>query len=241
MGIQSSKLLALLSAAEAERLSPFLHEVQLGRGQGLLEAGSLIDYVWFPHDCVTSTVVDSAEGPTIEVGLMGYEGMVGLSLALGKAVSNTTVIVQIPGTATKMAAHDFTRHVVHERSELFSLLLQYTDSFMAMVAQTAACNSLHAIDERLARWILMVHDRIGRNDIALTQEFLAFMLGVRRPSVSLAASDLQQRGLIRYGRGQINVIDRKGLERCACDCYNIVRDIMSGMFPMGGAMREEGA
>jgi CRP-like cAMP-binding protein len=172
---------------------------------------------------------------------MGYEGMVGLSLVLGKTISNTTVIVQVAGGATRISERDFTRHVIQERGELFNLLLQYTDSFMAMVAQTAACNSLHPIDERLARWILMVHDRVGRNDIMLTQEFLAYMLGVRRPSVSLAASDLQQRGLIRYGRGQITVLDRKGLERCACDCYKIVSDIMSGMFPLGGALREEGA
>lgn len=225
-----SKLLALLSDEERQRLSPYIREVKLHLHQELLEAGSPIHSVYLPHDCVTSTIVDNADGTTIEVGLMGYEGLVGISAILGKSMSNTTVIVQIAGTASQMLIEDFRLHVVQERSELFTLLLQYTDGFMAMVAQTAACNSLHSLDERLARWILMVHDRVGRNDIPLTQEFLAYMLGVRRPSVSMAASGLQQMGLIRYSRGEITVLDRAGLEENTCACYAIVRNIFEGMY-----------
>ncbi len=239
--MQQSKLLALLPQDERDRLSPFLHEVSLRQNDELVEAGYPIEHVWFPHDCVTSTVVDSAEGATIEVGLMGYEGMVGLSLLLGKRISNTTVIVQVAGRATKMAAADFIRHVVQRRGNLFDRLLQYTDAFMAMVAQTAACNSLHSIDERLARWILMVHDRVERNEILLTQEFLAYMLGVRRPSVSLAASGLQQMGLISYSRGHMTIRDRHGLEERACPCYEIVRNIAGGIFPRENEQRREGA
>jgi CRP-like cAMP-binding protein len=223
-------LLEALSEAERARLSPALRQTQLRQNEELLEAGEPIQAVWFPHDAVTSTIVDSAEGTTIEVGLMGLEGMVGLSLLLGKSISSTTVIAQIPGTATCMSADDFRRLVIGERGELFELLLAYTDNFLAMVAQTAACNSMHSVDERLARWILMCHDRVGRDDMPLTQEFLAYMLGVRRPSVSLAASGLQQVGLIQYGRGNLTVMDRFGLEERACACYGIVRSIAEGVY-----------
>ncbi len=228
--MHQSRLIGLLSETERQRLAPYLKEVHLHQNQELLEAGGPIDNVWFPHDCVTSTIVDSAEGTTIEVGLMGYEGMVGFSAVLGKTVSNTTVIVQLPGTATRMSYSDFSRYILDDRSELLDVILQYVDAFVAMVAQTAACNSIHSVDERLARWILMVHDRVGRNEMQLTQEFLAYMLGVRRTSVSLAASSLQQIGLLQYKRGHITVVDRQGLEDRACACYAIVRTISEGMF-----------
>jgi CRP-like cAMP-binding protein len=225
-----SKLLASLPDQERARLAPYLEVVELQPNQGLLEAREPIDFVWFPHDCVTSTVVDTPEGATIEVGLMGMEGLVGLSLLFGRARSNTTVIVQIGGTATRMRARDFAAQVIAPRGQLYDNLLMYADAFMAMVAQTAACNSLHAIDERLARWILMTHDRVGRNEMPLTHEFLAFMLGVRRSSVSIAASALQQNGLIRYTRGQITVIDRTGLETQTCACYGVVHQIMKDFY-----------
>ena len=230
MAMSESKLLSSISEAERNRIAPHLQVVELKSGQGLLEAGELIECIWLPHDCVTSTVVDTPEGTTIEVGLMGTEGLVGLSLLLGSTRSNTTVIVQIPGTATRMHAGDFIKYVVDPRGEFFELLLRYTDAFMAMVAQTATCNSLHAVDERLARWILMTHDRTGHDEMPLTQEFLAYMLGVRRASVSMSASGLQQRELIKYSRGQITVVDRHGLEDVTCACYGIVRAITDDLF-----------
>jgi|SRR5579884_169660 len=225
-----SKLLTSLSHDERKRIAPRLEVVDLKSGQGLLEAGEPIECVWFPHDCVTSTVVDTAEGGTIEVGLMGLDGLVGLSLLLGATRSNTTVIVQVAGSASRMRAQDFKEYVVEPRGEFYELLLQYADAFMAMIAQTAACNSLHSVDERLARWILMTHDRIARDEMALTQEFLAYMLGVRRASVSMAASGLQQMGMIKYSRGQLTVLDRARLEDCSCACYGIVRDITDRLF-----------
>jgi CRP-like cAMP-binding protein len=229
-GMSESKLLSSLSDSERDRIEPHLKVVELPSGHTLLEAGGPIDCVWFPHDCVTSTVVDTPEGTTIEVGLMGMEGLVGLSLLLGASRSNTTVIVQIPGSASTMSAEDFNECVVKPRGEFFDLLLRYTDAFMAMVAQTAACNSLHSIDERLARWILMTHDRISRDEMSLTQEFLAYMLGVRRASVSMAASGLQQMGMIKYSRGQLTVLDRARLEDCSCACYRVVREITDRLF-----------
>jgi CRP-like cAMP-binding protein len=233
--VSKSQVLSTLSRAETERVAPYLHIVHLKSGQTLLEGGEPIDCVWFPHDCVTSTIVDTAEGATIEVGLMGMEGLVGLSLLLGAPRSSTTVIVQIPGEATTMTAENFKEHVIAPRGELFERLLRYTDAFMAMVAQTAACNSLHGIDERLARWILMTHDRTRRDEMPLTQEFLAYMLGVRRASVSIAAGGLQQMGLIKYNRGQLTVLNRAGLEESTCACYRIVRRITDQLYKDGRA------
>ena len=181
-----SRIINALSEKERNRLAPYFHPVELHLNQQLVEAGDLIASVYFLRDCVTSTIVDTAEGATIEVGLMGAEGMVGVSLLLGRSVSNTTVIVQMAGSAIRMSADDFRRYVVEPRSEMFELLLHYADAFIAMVAQTAACNSVHSVEQRLARWILMTHDHVRRDEFSLTQEFLAYMLGVRRPSVSLA-------------------------------------------------------
>jgi CRP-like cAMP-binding protein len=228
--MHESSLLTNLSHAERQRLNPCLEPVTLELRQPLLAVGEPIQHVWFPHDAVTSTVVDTPEGTTIEVGLMGFEGMVGLSLLLGVESSNTTVIVQIPGSGTRMRADHFRSCVVQVGGELYERLLRYTNAFMAMVAQTAACNSLHSIDERMARWLLMIHDRVQRDEFPLTHEFLAFMLGVRRPSISIAAGALQHNGFIRYNRGLLTITDRSGLEQTVCVCYRIVRALMEGVF-----------
>ena len=200
---RGSRLLAGLPEVERQRIASVLEIVDLKQGDTLLVAGEPIPYVWFPHSCVTSTLVDTPDGRTIEVGIMGLEGVVGLSLVLGLAVSNATVIVQIAGRASRMRAAEFVRGIREPRGAAYDAMLRYTDAFLAMVAQTAACNSLHPIEERLARWMLMTHDRIQRNEMPLTQEYVAYMLGVRRASVSIAASALQQRGLIKYSRGSL--------------------------------------
>jgi CRP-like cAMP-binding protein len=228
--LTASKLVTSVSENERNRLAAHMETVYLEQGQTLLNAGEAIEHVWMPHDCITSTVVDTPEGQTIEVGLMGLDGMVGLSLIFGQRVSNTTVLVQIPGHATRMSASDFTEHVVQPRGEMYEAVLRYADAFMAMVAQTAACNSLHTVDQRLARWILMTQDRLPTNELGLTQEFLAYMLGVRRASVSMAAGALQDAQLIRYSRGHITVLDRLGLEKATCRCYGIVRSITDRLY-----------
>ncbi len=220
-----SRLLSSFPDAEYDRIAPLLEQRELRQGQVLLTQGDAIDAVYFPESCVTSTVVTAPDGTTIEVGLMGYEGLVGLSLLMGAVRSNTTVVVQIPGTANCMSAVDFMEHIVRPHGESYTLLLRYIDVFMAMVAQTAACNSLHTIDQRLARWILMTHDRVRRADMPLTQEFIAYMLGVRRASVSIAAASLQSLSLIQYSRGHIKVLDRERLEEQSCPCYEIVRKL----------------
>jgi CRP-like cAMP-binding protein len=226
---RENRLIASLTADERTRLAPHLQLVEMKNGETLLRAGEKVDHIWFPNDCITSTVVDTPEGQTIEVGLMGLDGVVGISLLLGRPVSNTTVIVQIPGSAYRMQTADVEQYVIAPHGEFYNALLQYTDTFMAMVAQTAACNSLHEVQQRMARWILLTQDRIGRDNIPLTQEFLSYMLGVRRASVSVAASTLQDLGLIRYSRGNVEIVDRAALEKAACACYRIVRDMTNNI------------
>jgi CRP-like cAMP-binding protein len=227
---RENRLISSLTGDEWARIARHFELVDLKNGATLLRVGERIRYLWFPNDCVTSTVVDTPEGATIEVGLMGLEGVVGLSLIMGRTVSNTTVIVQIPGTAYRIRAEDVVTHVITPHGQFYEALLRYIDSFMALVAQTAACNSLHTVDQRLARWILLTHDRIGSDTLPLTQEFLGYMLGVRRASVSAAASGLQDLGIIRYSRGQVQVVDRARLEQNACACYGIVRTMTDELF-----------
>jgi CRP-like cAMP-binding protein len=228
-----NRLLSSLPAQEKGRLSPFLEEVELKLRQTLLEVGQPIKYVYFPDDSVTSTVVQTVDGGTIEVGLMGTEGMVGLSLLLGIEKSNTTVFAQIPGKATRMKAVDFNEHVREKRGALYTLLQRYTNAFMGMVAQVAACNNQHSLEERMCRWILLTHDRVQRDEFILTQEFLSQMLGVRRPSVSVVASTLQNAGMIRYTRGSVTVTDRRGLESASCECYGLIVEMMDSVFEGG--------
>jgi len=232
--VQENLLIQDLPADEQARLRPYLERTAMDFRETLIEAGEPIHYVWFPHDSITSTVVDTPEGTTIEVGLMGIEGMVGLSLLLDAELSNTTVIVQVPGIGTRMRADHFIEHVVKAGGVLYQRLLRYTNAFMAMVAQTAACNSLHGVDERLARWLLMTHDRVQRDQFPMTHEFLSYMLGVRRPSVSVAANTLLQDGYIRYSRGVMTILNRQGLEEVVCPCYKIVKaTLATALEPVG--------
>lgn len=225
-----SFLLTCLPDKERERLRPYLEPVFLDFKQGLLERDEPIPYVWFPHGAVTSTVVNSPDGSTIEVGLMGAEGMIGLSLLYGVETSNATVVVQMPGRAARMRASDFNRQVVEMGGPLLRLLLRYANYFAAMVQQHAACNSVHPLEERMCRWILLTRDRVQRNEFPLTQDYLAQMLGVRRPTVSKVASGLKREGLINYTRGSITVTDRKGLEEHSCECYEIIREQVERTF-----------
>lgn len=228
--MQKNRLLTTLPQQEYDRLKPFFEDVHLKLREPLLEINQPIRYVYFPDDAVTSTVVETLDGGTIEVGLMGVEGMVGLSLLLGTEISNTTVFAQIPGRATRMKAADFIEEVREKRGVLFKLLQRYTNAFMGMIAQVAACNNQHSLEERMCRWILLTHDRVQKDEFILTQEFLSQMLGVRRPSVSVVASTLQHAGMIRYSRGNVTIIDRKGLEASTCECYGLIVATMDDIF-----------
>ena len=168
---------------------------------------------------MTSTLLELPDGESIEVGLMGAEGLTGLNLLYGVARSNTTVIAQIPGSAVRMPAPVFVREVVRLGGPAYQLMLRYAHAFNEMVAEVAACNASHSVEQRCARWILLAHDRVGRDSFPLTHEYLALMLGVRRASVSSAASLLRMVGAIDYSRGHVNVTDRERLISAACGCY----------------------
>lgn len=220
---RENQILARLPEAERQRIAAYLEPVTLEHRQVLLRKGEPIEAVWFLDDAVTSTVVDTPEGTTIEVGMMGAEGFVGLSLVLGTEVSNTTVVVQMSGRAHRMRAEDFRRHVSAPGGPLYTLLLRYSNAFMGAVAAGSACNSLHPVGERVCRWLLTTQDRVRADHFPLTQEYLSLMLGVRRPGVSEVAGSLKRDGLIDYTRGSITVLDREGLLDRSCECYEEIK------------------
>ncbi len=217
-----ANLLLAQSGAALRSLAPHLTVVTLRRGQTLTRRHDPIAQLVFPHHAVVSLVTRTAEGQAMETGLIGREGCVGTEALLGAdgAVSDSTV--QVPGDAT-IAALAPMQAAFAEDAGLHDALLRHLRALLAQVMQSVACNRMHAAPERCGRWLLMVHDRAGRDDLALTQEFLAEMLGVRRPTVTLVLQALQQAGLIATPRGRIVVRDRAGLERAACECHRVIR------------------
>jgi CRP-like cAMP-binding protein len=214
---------SLLTALSQEDLKQFfsdLYPVSLSLRQILYETGAPLEHVYFIEDGVASVLTTMANGATIEVGMIGAEGMVGLSALLGGEISAQHVVVQIPGNALRMNAA-LCKNAFDQRAAIRATFLRFTEAVLNLSAQTAACNRLHAIDQRCARWLLMAFDRIQSDVMPMTQEFLSSMLGVRRAGVTEAAGELQRSGLIRYQHGRITLIDREGLEAAACECYQI--------------------
>ena len=217
-----NKILAALPSKEYNRLLSHLTPVSLQRGDTLYETKDRIKYVYFVNRAVVSLVTHMVEGTSVEVGLVGNEGMVGLSIVMGDDVSQNHAIVQIPDGAMRMESDKLKKELLRG-GQLQTLLLRYSLVLLKQVSQTAACNRNHNLGERLARWLLLCHDRVGGDEIRLTQEFLAQMLGTRRSRVSEAAIILQSAGLIHYSRGIITILDREGLEEFTCKCYQVVR------------------
>jgi CRP-like cAMP-binding protein len=217
-----NSLLADLPRNSYRDLLPDLVPVTLDFGDVLYEPEDRIHDVYFPGRSVVSllTVVDGHSA--LEVGLVGHEGMVGIPLALGVAVSSVRALVQGSGPAMRMSAGNF-RKALDASQPLQRGLHRYTHGLMAQITQTAACNRFHVVEARLARWLLMTQDRLGSGKFRLTHEFLSHMLGVRRVGVTHAASTLQRQGLIEYRRGDIRIVERAGLEAAACTCYERVR------------------
>jgi CRP-like cAMP-binding protein len=218
-----NKLLAALPKEDYNRLFPCLEEVTLVYGTTIYEPGEKIRDVYFPSSGIVSLLTAVEEGATLEVGIVGKEGFVGLSVFLGVKTSNTQAIVQGQGLAMKMKAADFLREVGKVEA-LPRLLQRFTHSLLSQVSQSAACYRFHPIEARLARWLLMTADRAESTEFRITQEFLSDMLGVRREAVNKAAVVLQQKGLIKYSRGHLTILDRKQLEKTTCACYGILRD-----------------
>jgi len=222
--VRRNRLLSLLPAAELERIHQHAEEVEIPFRQSLYEADRAIKYAYFPHAGVFSMVQepDAQGGIAVELATIGNEGMVGLQLVLGGETMPSTCFCQVSGQAARIEAAQF-RKLLQSCPHLLPLLLRYVQAVLSQIAQSAACNRTHPIEQRCARWLLMTHDRVGENHFLLTQEFLAQMLGVRRPSVSVAASMLQKAGLIRYARGLVVISDRDGLEAASCSCYQVIR------------------
>ena len=222
-GPSKNLLLAALPQSELKRLAPFLTRVSLELGQVLIEPEEPIRYVWFPNDAITSTIQRLSDGSSIESGMMGLEGMVGIQLWLRQRTTPQLTEVQVDGTAERMDAAVFLREVASTSSPLNDLVAAYTHGFLVFTGQVAACNRLHSVDQRLCRWLTMVRNRIpDRSSFPLKQEFLAEMLGVQRPTVSTAAGMLQKAGWIRYSRGLVDILDVEGLRSGACECYKIM-------------------
>lgn len=213
-----------LPRKDYRKLLPVLEPVELAFGQVLYESQARIRYVYFPNDCFVSMLTGVDGDRSCEVGLIGSEGMIGLPVALGIAVSPFRAVVQGGGTAMRMKIADFRREF-SESAALKRELFLFTHLLMIQIAQTAACNRFHHVSQRMARWILMTSDRIKSNEFRITQQFLALMLGVRRVGVSVAASGLRERKLLAYRRGRFTILDHRGLVAAACGCYKIVNDV----------------
>lgn len=218
-----NRLLASLSPETLDQLRPSLTLVTLVSGQVLHERDSRIDDVFFMEQGIASLSADTFDHGQVEVGLTGWEGMVGASVLLNpNAAAVHRAFIQIPGSAFRMGARAL-RQAVERSPELRDRCLRYVQFLMVHMAQSAACNARHEVPERLGRWLLLCHDRVVGDELPLTQEFLSRMLGVRRAGVSVAASVLQVGGLISQSRGRVTVLDRAGLEAAACDCYRLVQ------------------
>ena len=208
-------------------MSRALEPVQLEFGQVLSEAGDALRHVYFPLDSVVSLLAEVDEGDVLEVGLVGREGLTGMPLALGMPTSPVLELVQGTGSALRMPAKAFLAEL-GRTPKLRRLVDRCVFIAMATAMQIAACNKAHRLEARLARWLLMVRDRLGSNDSQLTQDFLAKMLGVRRAGVTEAATVLQKRGLIAYTRGRIRILDAEGLGALACSCYAVIQELERG-------------
>ena len=217
-----NRLLASLPSDVLLELLPTLSPVALPIRQPLYNPDAVIDSVYFIESGMVSLVASLDEGMQAEVGTIGREGMLGLSLLSGIDTPFIESMVQMPGTALRMTARDFRREMASD-GPFRALLLRYNEASQAQIMQTAACNGRHGLEQRLARWLLMAHDRADGNELHLTQEFIAMMLATHRPSVSLSAGILQRAGLIRYAGGRITILDRAGLEAASCECYGMVQ------------------
>lgn len=216
-------LLAALPAEDYERIREHLEPIDLQHSQVLYEVGGAMEYVYFPFKSMISLIAQLSDGSSVEIGVTGYEGTAGIYTVLGVDKSPHEMIVQIPDGAVRMKTDVF-RDEFERGGALHDHVLRYLQLLLLQTGQIAACNRLHSVGERLARWLLMCQDRCRCDELPLTQEFLAMMLGIRRAGVTEAAIVLQAEGYINYRRGHITVLDREGLENFTCECYRIVKD-----------------
>lgn len=226
----NNQILSALTPDEYESLSPHLEYVELPLGKVLYEMEEPIRQAYFPLSGTVSIVTVLRDGGSIEAGVIGKEGLVGMPLVLATdSAANRRAQVQMAGTALKIKAAPFVNEFKKSERVRF-LLLSFLHAFITQVSQTVACNGMHRLEDRLARWLLSCHDRASGDVLELTQEFIAQMLGVRRAGVSVAATRLEERGLIKHKRGYIEILDRTGLEAASCECYEVVRQEYERLF-----------
>jgi CRP-like cAMP-binding protein len=215
-------LLAALPQSVQERVLPHLEFTQLALGQVLYESGDTMRHVYFPTNAIVSLLYVMEDGSSAEISVVGNEGVLGVALFMGGESTPSRAIVQSAGSAYRLAGQRM-KDEFHRHTEMQSLLLRYTQSLLTQMAQTAVCNRHHSIDQQLCRWLLLSLDRLTGNQLVMTQELIADMLGVRRESVTDAAGKLQKQGVIEYQRGHITVVDRPQLEKICCECYAVVK------------------
>ena len=218
-----NRLLAALPAAEYELLRPNLRPVLFSLGEVVYEFGGQLDYVFFPTNSIVSLLYTMENGNSAEMGLTGNDGVVGIALFMGGGTMPNRAVVQSAGGALRMKAKvlqdEFARG-----GKFQQLLLRYTQALITQISQTAVCNRLHSVEQQLCRWLLLSHDRLNTNELVMTQELIADMLGVRREGVTVAAGRLQDDGAIKYVRGHIQILDRDKLEATVCECYRVVKE-----------------
>jgi CRP-like cAMP-binding protein len=217
-----NRLLLALPARNLKRLMPELEHISCHRGQVLMDADSSLDHVYFPDDGVVSVVAVYADGSIIEMATIGREGCTGMQAVFGAKSSSVRLLVQIPGSAARMSRAAFAR-AMDQMPSFRNLMYAYVHAFLEQVMVSVACNGAHSLKQRLARWLLMMRDRGDDDALAITQGLLAEMLGVQRPTITNAARELEDAGLVARGRRQVTILDRQGLTKASCECYQLVR------------------
>ena len=225
-----NRLLLALPSRNLKRLMPELEQIRCEREQILLDADSSLDHVFFPDSGVISVVAVYADGSIIEMATIGREGCSGVQAALGAKSSSARLLVQIPGSAAKMSRAAFTR-AMESMPSFRGLMYAYSQAFLEQVMVSVACNGAHSLKQRLARWLLMMRDRSDGDVLLITQDLLAEMLGAQRPSITIAARELERAGLIERGRRQVTILDRPGLTKASCECYQLVRERVAFYLP----------
>jgi CRP-like cAMP-binding protein len=227
---RTNRILAALEPEDFAALEPYLESVDLTRGQVLYEIGDIIRYAYFPHDAIVSLVNVMEDGGTVEVGIFGREGVLGLLSALVTREAFGRYVVQMGGTASRILFERMDE-VRNARPNLRQLIMRYGEALLAHTFQNVSCNAVHSVEARCCRWILSMHDRADQDTLPLTHEFLSEMLGVQRSTVSVVTRTLHTAGLIQQSRGGITVIDRLGLEETACECYGRIRRLYQRLLP----------
>jgi len=227
-------LLAALPEDIWSRLEPYVELTEMPLGQVLCESGSKMNYVYFPTNSIVSLLYVMEDGHSAEIGIVGNEGVIGIALFMGGETTPSRAVVQSGGTAYRLPGR-FLKKEFSEAGPLQRLLLRYTQALITQMSQTAVCNRHHSIDQQLSRWLLMSMDRLSSNELVMTQELIANMLGVRREGVTESAGRLQKLGLITYKRGRITIVDRPSLEKYTCECYEVVRREFKRLLPSNQA------